>query len=202
MNHSYKILFSLFQKLDYRDKENSGKKKLIGILIAYLFSNTVLSYNFYLTFDERSFIILTLTSNLFLIALIVFGDFDNLFLGTRSFELLNTLPIKHTRIVFTKFLSAILFLLLFILAASLPQMIFFFLIDHSFIKTTSYILANLMFCYFSVSILIFIYIFVLSRFTEKAGFVLIIIQIVFFSFIFYSSTLSARIATGQEGFFF
>jgi len=201
MNHSDKILFSLFQKLDYRDKENSGKKKLIGILIAYLFSNSVLSYNFYLTFDERSFIILTLTSNLFLIALIVLSDFDNLFLGTRSYEMLNTLPVKTTRIFFVKFLSAILFLFLFILAASIPQVIFFFFTDYSFIKTSAYILANLMFCYFSISILIFIYIFVLSHFTEKAGIILTIIQIVFFAFVFYSSTLSTRISSGQEGTF-
>jgi len=201
MSYPDKILFSLFQKLDYRDKENSGKKKLIGILIAYLFSNSVLSYNFYLTFDERSFMILTLTSNLFLIVLIVLSDFDNLFLGTKSYELLNTLPVKTTRIFFVKFLSAILFLLLFILAASLPQVIFFFFIDHSLIKTISYFLTNLMFCYFSVSILIFIYIFVLRHFTEKAGIILTVIQIVFFAFVFYSSTLSTRISSEQEGIF-
>jgi len=201
MGHSEKILFFLFQKLDYRDKENSGKKKLIGILIAYFFSNSVLSYNFYLTFDERSFIILTLTSNLFLIALIVLSDFDNLFLATRSYELLNTLPIKISQIFLIKFLSAVIFLLLFITAALLPQVIFFYLMDHSFIKTAAYILTNLMFCYFSVSVLIFIYIFVLSYFMKKAGIILNIIQIVFFAFVFYSSTLSTKIASGPKEIF-
>lgn len=192
-----KILFSLFQKLDYRDKENSGKKKLIAVLIAYVFSNTVLSYNFYLTFDERSFIILTLTSNLFLISLIVLNDFDSLFLASRSYELLNSLPVKSSKIFFVKFLSAILFLFLFILAASLPQIIIFSLINHSLLKTLAYTLTNLMFCYFSVSLLIFVYIFILNYFTGKSGIILNLVQITFFVFIFYSSTLSSKFNTGS-----
>ncbi|MEO6696053.1 MAG: hypothetical protein ABIY50_03925 [Ignavibacteria bacterium] len=199
MNQKEKTLFSLFQKLDYRDRENSGKKKLTGILIAYLFSNLVMSYNFYLAFDERSFIILTLTSNLFLIAMIVLSDFDNLFLAGNTYDALAALPIKSSRIFIVKFLSAIFFLLLFIISASIPQLIFFFLIDHSLIKTAAYILVNLLFCYFSVAVLIFIYVLVLSHFSKKAGLILTVIQIIFFAFVFYSTTISSKLApAGKE----
>ena len=73
-----KTLFSLFSKLDYRDKNNSGKKKMAGIMIAYLFSNSILSYNFHFIFDEKSYVILTFTSCLFMSAFIVLNDFENL----------------------------------------------------------------------------------------------------------------------------
>lgn len=195
MSYESKLLFFLFQKLDYREKENSGKKKLFWILIVYLFSNTLLSYNFFLAFDERSYIILTLTSNLFLVIIIVLADFDNLFLANKSYEILNVLPIDSSQLFFSKFLSAVIFLLLFILAAAIPQVIFFYMIVQNFINTIAYILTNLLFCYSSIGAFILIYIFVLNYFTAKATIILIIIQILFFIFIFYLTTLSSQIAS-------
>lgn len=198
MDKTTKILFSLFQKLDYRDKENSGKKKLIGILIAYIFSNTVLSYNYFFSFDERSFVIFTLTANLFLIALIVLNDFDNLFLANKNYELLNSLPLKSSQLFSAKFLSAILYILFFIIAASIPQIIFFYFFEHSLLKTALYLFTNVMFCYFSIGVLILFYIFILNYFTEKAGILLNFLQFFFFIFIFYSSTLSSK-AINESG---
>jgi hypothetical protein len=80
LSSKIKTLFALFQKTDYRDKENSAKKKLTGVLLSFLFANTILSYNYYVTFDEKSFIILAYTSNLFLLALIVLTDSKTSFL--------------------------------------------------------------------------------------------------------------------------
>ncbi|MEP7146906.1 MAG: hypothetical protein ABI792_07840 [bacterium] len=200
MNKDIKILFSLFQKLDYRDKENSGKRKLTGIIIAYCFSNTVTAYNFFLSFDERSFIIMAFTSNLFLFSLIVLSDFSNLFLAGRSSEVLRTLPVRSTKIFAAKFLSATLFLLIFIFAASVPQVIFFHLIANSILKTIAFVAASLLFCYFAVGILILIYIFALNFFKSKASLILNTLQIFFFIFVFYSSTLSSRAATKPGGF--
>lgn len=196
-----KSLFSLFQKLDYRDKENSGKKKLTGILIAYLFANSALSYNFFTAFDERSFIILTLTSNIFLIALIVLNDFDNLFLASKSYEVLNMLPVKSREFFLAKFLSAILFLLLFISASMIPQVIFFYFIDRSILKTVFYIFTNIIFCYFTIGVLLFIYISVLTFFKERVTLILNFFQILFFVFIFYSSSLSSKAASKPKGIF-
>ena len=124
-------LFLLFQKLDYRDKDNSGFKKLAGIVIAYLFSNTMLSFSFSLVYDERSFVIMSLTSNLFLLTMIVINDFNNLFLATGSIDILRSLPIKIGQVFSAKFLSAVVYLLIFIIAASVPQIIFFYSISEA-----------------------------------------------------------------------
>ncbi|MEO8209011.1 MAG: hypothetical protein ABI840_00505 [bacterium] len=196
-----KKLFRLFQKLDYRDKENSGKKKLTGILMAYLIANTAISYNFFITFDERSYVILTLTSNLFLIALIVLNDFENLFLARKSYEVLNTLPVKSSQFFLAKFFSAILFLLFFIISAAIPQVFFFYFIDSDLIKILAYILTNILFCFFTTGVILIFYNVVLIYFKNRAVLILNFFQIFFFIFIFYSSTLSSKAALNQKGFF-
>ena len=153
-----------------------------------------MAFNFYLAFDERSFVIMAFTSNLFLFSLIVLSDFSNLFLAGRSSEVLRTLPVKTTKIFTAKFLSAGLFLLVFIISASIPQIIFFYNIDHSILKTIAFAVSNLVFCYFAVGVLIMIYISALSLFKSKASLILNLLQILFFIFVFYSSTLSSRVA--------
>lgn len=193
MSKDTKILFSLFQKLDYRDKENSTKKKLTGILISYLFANTVLSYNYFTAFDERSYVILALTSNLFLLALIVLTDFENLFLASRNIEVMKTLPVESSSVFKAKFLSAVIFLLFFILSSAIPQVIFFYFIDHNLFRILEFLAVDIMFGYFSVGILVLIYIFALKFFKEKATLILNFLQIFFFVFIFYSSTLASRV---------
>ena len=197
MNSSFKTLLSLFQKLDFRDKKNSGKKKLAGILTAYMFSNSILAFNYSQFFDEKSFIILTLTSNLFLISMIVLNDFDNLFLGTKSFEVLNLLPVNNSDLFFSKFISALVYLMFFMFAASLPQVIFFYFIEKIILKTILYFLANIIFCFFFTGVIVLLYMFVLNYFTRKAGLLLNIIQIIFFIFIFYSSSLSSKVVNGS-----
>ncbi len=192
MNRVTLNLFSLFQKLDYRDRESSAKKKIFGILVAYLFANTILSYNYFISFDEHSFIILAFTSNLFLLALIILTDFDNLFLASRSMEVLITLPVSSSAVFKAKFLSAIIFLLFFMLSSSLPQIIFFYFFSGDLLRTVFFLVSNLLFCYFSSGILILIYVFALKYFKAKASLVLNLLQILFFVFIFYSSTLASK----------
>lgn len=192
MENSFKSLFLLFQKLDYRDKNNAGKKKLFGILFAYLVSNTALSFNFYSFFDEKSYIILTLTSNLFLIAMLVLNEFENLFLGYKNYNLLISLPVKTSTLFLAKFTSATVFLLLFISAVSIPQSVFFYLNENNIYETISFVITNIIFCYFSVSVLVINYALILNYFTKRAGLILNLIQMIFFVFIFYSTTLSSR----------
>lgn len=201
MNRDTKILFSLFQKLDYRDKENSAKKKLTGVLIAYLLANTILSYNFFTAFDERSYIILALTSNLFLLALIILNDFENLFLAARNIEVLRTLPVDSFSVFKAKFLSAVIFILFFMLSSVIPQVVFFYFIDHNIMRAVVFLATDLMFGYFSIGILILIYIFALKFFREKATLILNFLQILFFVFIFYSSTLSSKAASRSKDSF-
>jgi hypothetical protein len=200
MSGTLKNLISLFQKLDYRDKRNSGKKKLIGILTAYLFSNTALSYNFFMFFDDKSYIILSLSSNLFLILLLVLNDFENLFLGRKSQEILTSLPLKSSELFLSKFISAMVFLFFFIFASSLPQVVFFYFKTNSILITLSFFLTNILFCYSLSGLIIIAYSFVLKNFTRKAPFILNVIQIIFFIFIFYSTSLSSRHSTFRKEF--
>lgn len=185
-------LFNLFQKLDFRDKDNSGKKKLFGILFAYLFSNTILSYNFFIVFDERSFVILSYTSNLFLLSILILSDFDNLFLASRFSDLFKTLPVKNSGILTAKFFSAVLFLLFFILSASIPQSVFFYFSGYSISGTIIFLFSLISFSYFAIGVLVFLYIMALKYFKSKAGLFVSFIQILFFVFVFYSSSLSGK----------
>ncbi|MDZ4712023.1 MAG: hypothetical protein SGI89_06815 [bacterium] len=188
----FRSFFSLFQKLDYRDRENSGKKRLAGILAAYLFSNTILSYSFSITFDERSFVILSLTSNLFLLSLIVLTDFANLFLAAREKDLFKTLPVKGSEIFTAKFISAFVFLLFFILSASIPQAVFFYLMNHDISMTIAFLLTEITFGYFATGIIVLAYVLILKLLKSRASIMISIMQVLFFVFIFYSSTLSSR----------
>ena len=198
MNSNIKTLFSLFQKTDYRDKENSAKKKLTGVLLSFLFANTILSYNYYATFDEKSFIILAYTSNLFLLALIVLTDFENLVLASRTSAYLETLPIKSGDIFKAKFYSTLLYLLFFILTTAIPQLVFYYLISESIYKTVIFLLSDILFCYFASGLLILIYVIALRYFKKRATIILNILQLCFFIFIFYSSTLSSK-ASSRSG---
>lgn len=69
MNNKVKILIKTFFSLDFRDKENKGKKKFLGIFISYLFANSVLTLNNYIAFNRESFIILSFSTGVFLLVL-------------------------------------------------------------------------------------------------------------------------------------
>jgi len=185
-------LFLLFQKLDYRDKDNSGFKKLAGIVIAYLFSNTMLSFSFSLVYDERSFVIMSLTSNLFLLTMIVINDFNNLFLATGSIDILRSLPIKIGQVFSAKFLSAVVYLLIFIIAASVPQIIFFYSISESTALSVSFFFTNILFCYLSIGSVTLIYCLILIYLKKYSTVFLNLFQFLFFIFVFYSTSKGSR----------
>ncbi|MBK8981250.1 MAG: hypothetical protein IPM38_02755 [Ignavibacteria bacterium] len=192
MNGNILNTFSLFQKLDYRDKENSGLRKITGIIIAYLFSNTLLSYNFSLLFDERSYIIMCLTTNLFLISMIVINDFDNLFLSARIKNKLDSFPLKSADIFKAKFLSAVVFLFIFISVASVPQLVFFYLTGKSFIITLSFFFVNILFCYFAIGLITLNYSLILLFLKKGSPVFLALFQVLFFAFVFYTSGAIGR----------
>ncbi|MBS1517214.1 MAG: hypothetical protein JSS91_03925 [Bacteroidetes bacterium] len=191
-------LFSLFQKLDYRDKDSSGFKKLTGIIIAYLFSNSMLSLNFSLIFNERSFVIMALTSNLFLIIMIVINDFDNLFLGAKSIETLRSLPLRDREIFSAKFISAAAFLLIFIGAASLPQVIFFYFINSNIFYVLSFLATDILFSYAAVSVVTLLYCIIVLNFKKRATVFLNLFQFLFFIFVFYSTSMGSRSSSAER----
>ncbi len=187
-SHIEKALLGLFAKLDFRDKNNSGKKKFIGILIAYIFSNTIISFNFFSVFDRQSFMILSLSSGLFLIAILLLNDFDNLILAGSSYASISVLPIESSSFFKAKFISAILFLLPFVLVSTLPQSIFFYYYNESIPDFILFFVASFCFAMMTAAALIYLYSIVILKFKDKATIVMGVIQILFFIFVFFSST--------------
>src|ERR1700754_2643832 len=91
----FKKLFGLFVSLDFRDKDKGSKKKILGLLLTYLLTNGILSFNNFNGFNEFSFAALSFSINIFFISFVVLNDFDNLFLAKKYFDGLINLPIKQ-----------------------------------------------------------------------------------------------------------
>lgn len=186
-----KALFDLFIKLDFRDKGNSALKKFIGILVAYLFANSVLSLNFLTVFDRESYMILTLSSGLFLIALLVLNDYDNLILALRSYPLISSLPVEGRSVFRGKALSALVYLIPFALVSSLPQSAFLYFYNESLVDSLLFFVTSFGFALIAAGSLIIIYSFVLLKIPGKATLLISLIQVFFFVFVFLSSTITS-----------
>ena len=186
-----RALFDLFMRLDFRDKNDSGKKKFIGILSAYLFSNSIIAFNFFSIFDRSSFMILTLSSGVFLMAILVLNDFDNLILAGSSYSSISVLPVEGSSFFKAKFMSAVVFLLPFVLVTSIPQSIFFYFYNKSLADLFVFFIASFSFAMMTVAVLIFLYSLVILKFKDKATILMSLVQFGFFIFVFYSSTVGA-----------
>jgi hypothetical protein len=184
-------LLDLFTKLDFRDKNNSGKKKFVGILLAYLISNAAISFNFFNVFDRQSYMVLTLSSGLFLMAILVINDFENLILAGSSQPSLSVLPLSSSSVFRAKILSAVMFISPFAVVSSVPQSVFYYFFERSMSDTLLYFIASFCLAMFAAFLLVFIYATVLLKFKERATMLLTFIQFLFFAFVFYSSTVAS-----------
>jgi hypothetical protein len=201
LNSNIKILTGTFLKLDFRDKKNSGKKKLFGIIISYLFANTILSLNNYLTFGKESFVVLSLSTGAFLFVFIILNDFGNLFFNKKHNDIINTLPINNSELVYSKLLSAILYLGLYSLVLVLPQVVFFYLYESSIYEITSFIISGIFSLFFISGIILFVYSFSLRLFSRKSNFILYFLQFVFFSYVIFVSSLASHYSLNKIDIF-
>jgi hypothetical protein len=188
----FKKLFGLFLSLDFRDKDKNGSRKIIGILVAYLFTNSFLSFSNFMGFNEYSFAILSFSINIFFIAFVVLNDFDNLFLAKNHFQGLTNLPVKQGSFFAAKFVSASLMIFAFYFVSSVSQLIFFYFYNYSLEKVVLFFICSLLFNFTFMGFLLFLYVIVLNNFTGKSNLIVYILQFVFFLFIIYSSTFSAK----------
>lgn len=194
MSGNIQKLTRIFLKLDYRDKENSGKRKLTGILIAYFFSNLFISFNNYRNFDETSFVILALTTNVFLLAFVILGDFSNLFFTKTHYELLSSLPVKDSEIFISKFISAFGYISFFSAAIIAPQAIFFFQYGGSIAALFLFLAVCFLFNIFFISILLLFYALAISYLQERSSIFVYIVQFGFVIFVIFSSSFSSKAA--------
>jgi len=195
MSKRFQNLLSVFLKLDYRDKENSGKKKVFGILLAYLISNTFLSMNYYRTFDELSFVILSFSTNAFLLSFIVLNDYSNLFFSKSHIDTISSLPISNSELFLSKFISAAIYIFSFSVAVLIPQVIFYNLYSSELSLTIFYLLTNFLFSFFLIGVILLIYTAAVYYLTEKANVILYFLQFTFLIFVMYSSSLASQAVT-------
>ncbi len=188
----FKKLFRLFVSLDFRDKNKNGKKKFIGLMVTYLFTNGILSFNNFNGFNEFSFAALSFSINIFFISFVVLNDFDNLFLAKNYFEGLINLPLKQKSFFTAKFASASLMILAFFVVSSISQLIFFYVYTGSIEKVALFLLCSLLFNFTFMGILLSLYVIVLNAFAEKSNVFVYVLQMIFFFFVMYSSTASSK----------
>lgn len=191
-------LIRLLFKLDYRDREKSSKKKIIGILSSYIFANSLLSISYFVAFDKYSFAFLTYTMNLFLISFLILNEFQELLFAKGYIEVLKSLPLKENEIFFGKFISIFLYASLVLFAAILPQTVFFYFLSYNIPVTISYFFLNYVFVLTVICLIIFLFCLVLQKYESRAYSVIYIVQFFFFLYIMYSSNLSARIRGGEK----
>jgi len=188
-----KILFDTFLKLEFRDSENSAKKKFIGVVISYIFANAVLSLNSFLSFEKSSYELLSFSTGVFLLVLVVLNDFGNLFFSKKHIDAVNPLPVSVSELVFSKYLSAFAFLSVYAFVIIFPQSVFYYFYDKNVPELVSFISVNILSLFLMLGIILFLYTFSLRIFSAKAGYVIYVLQFVFFFYvIFVSSRISHR----------
>jgi len=180
-------LFRLFIKLDYRNREDKGFRRLIGIIVSYLIANGIISFNNYRYFDCDSFLFVSYTMNVFLMAFIVVNDYPNLFFAKSQIQFLKHLPITEKNIFSSKFFSAFIYLSAFPVIIAVPQAVFVSFYGVSILKTFQFFVSIILNAYMLAGIMILLYSIAVYFTRGKSKIILYIIQFGFFLMIFFLS---------------
>lgn len=195
MNIFYLTRF--FLKVDFRNREERKFGRVIAIIISYLFANVLLSGNAYLLFDKNSFVLVSFSTSMFLVVLLILSEYDNLFFEKSNLDFIRLLPLKSQHLFLSKFISATCYLVFFISVLVIPQSIFFYYYDRSYIDVVGFIIVSFLFMFSSVSCVIIVYTVVLQVF-RKTRFFIYLLQ---GAFIFYvlgiNSVASEAIKSGR-----
>jgi len=194
VNNKVKILIKTFFSLDFRDKENKGKKKFLGIFISYLFANSVLTLNNYIAFNRESFIILSFSTGVFLLVFVILNDFANLFFTKKHIDVMSSLPIDNSDLVLGKFISAFLYLSVYALIIAIPQVIFFGLYGSNIFEMIMFLAANMCSLFFITGAILILYTASLKVFSGKSNIILYLFQFIFFFYVIFTSSTASRIS--------
>lgn len=192
MSQTFGILLKTFFKLDFRDRDKSSKKKFIGIIISYLFYNSMLSFSYFTTYDSFSFVVLGLSTNAFLLAFIVLNDYGNIFFTKNHIDVINSLPVSGKELFLSKFTSAFIFIGIISLTVLIPQSIFLYFYEHSIGMALSFAALDFLFAIFITTFILMLYTLAIMSFAEKANIILYSLQFLFLFFVMYSSSLASR----------
>ncbi len=189
MNFSKAVLLTrLFLKLDYRDKDKGSLTKLIGISFAYLLSSTLISMDYYRSYDLLSFMTLGFTLKLFFIGFAVLGDFPNLLFSKPYSEILEIYPFGKRELVFSKIISTFIYLLYFGILMLIPQSVLVYIEDYNLFLVLKFVLNGLLFDLFILSLFIFLYSNAIYLLAEKTFALLFLFQVSFVAIVMYLSS--------------
>lgn len=201
MRSDFKILLKTFLTLEFRDKENSGKKKFFGIFISYLFANSVLSVNNYFAFNKESYIILSFSTGVFLLVFVILNDFGNLLFAKRHLDIFNTLPLTDSEILLSKFISALIYFSVYAIIIVLPQALFFSLYNGDVTELILFTLADGFSLFCITGLILFIYTISYGLFSKKSNIILYLLQFIFFFYVIAVSSFASRYAMQKTDIF-
>ncbi|MFA7359539.1 MAG: hypothetical protein WC139_00735 [Candidatus Kapaibacterium sp.] len=189
------ILSKVFLKLDYRNSEDSGTRKLTGMIITYLFINTMLSLGNFQKFELNSFIFSSLTLNLFLIGFVIVSDYADLFFSPKHTLSLASLPIKEENIFVSKISSAFIYLSIYPFVVSFPPAVYVYFYNYSISESLLFVFISFLFSYFIIGFIFLVNSIIIIRSKTKNRILIFFMQILFVFFIFSMNKYSANNAS-------
>jgi hypothetical protein len=186
------VLTKMFLNLDFRNSGDSGFKKLIGLIITYLFVNTMMSFSSFTQHNRDVFVFMALTVNLFLVGFIVISDYSNLFFTNKYTDVLKSLPVSEENIFVSKVMSAMAYLSVYPFVMAVPPSVFIYFYNHSIADSLMFALISFVFSYFIISLIFFLNSLVVIRSKGKSKILIFVFQMVFISFIFLMNKYSGR----------
>lgn len=193
------VLTKMFLNLDFRNTGDLGFKKLIGLIITYLFVNTMMSFSSFARHNLDVFVFMSLTVNLFLTGFIVISDYSNLFFTNKYTDVLKSLPVSEENIFLSKVTSALVYLSVYPFVMAVPPSVFMYFYNHSIADSLLFALISVVFSYFIVMLVFFLNSLVVLRSKGKSRILIFIFQMVFISFIFIMNKYSGK-NSGSEDF--
>lgn len=186
------VLTKMFLNLDFRNSGDSGFKKLIGLIITYLFVNTMISFSSFSQYNQDVFVFMALTVNLFLIGFIVISDYSNLFFTNKYTDVLKSLPVSEENIFVSKVTSAMAYLSVYPFLMVVPPSVFIYFYNHSIADSLMFALISFVFSYFIIALVFFLNSLVVMKSKGKSKILIFVFQMVFISFIFIMNKYSGR----------
>ena len=188
------LLTRLFLKIDFRNKDNAGIRRLIGIIVTYLFANTLITNNNFLRLDKPSFIFVSLTVNFFFVAFILISDYAQLFFAKRQTDALKMLPVSQENIFTSKIISAFVYLSIFPLTVSLPAAVYMYFYGKLVSDSIIFFVTSFIFSYFIIGLVLLVNSFVILVGKGKSKGLVFVFQILFLLFVFSMNRTSGKVS--------
>ncbi|MCE1165552.1 MAG: hypothetical protein LWX07_09150 [Bacteroidetes bacterium] len=197
LSRSNILLTRLFLKIDFRNKDNAGFRRLIGIIVTYLFANTLITNNNYLRLDKPSFAFVSLTVNFFFVAFILISDYAQLFFSKNHVDSLKSLPVKQENIFTSKIISSFIYLSVFPFVVSLPPSVYMYFYGGLITDSLLFFVCSFVFSYFIIGIILLANSFVILAGKGRSKALVFLFQILFLVFVFSMNRTSGRLTNND-----